>query len=122
PQRAGFKWKKPRPNNYSDEEINAKLRTLRVNPSELCSDAVFVRRVYLDLLGVLPSAAEARAFVADKRRDKRARLVEDLLDRPEFADWWALKWADLLRVEGHSMDPKGVQNFHHWIRQSIAEN
>ena len=53
---------------------------------------------------------------------KRARLVDQLLERPEFADFWALKWADLLRVEAHSLDQKGVQNFHHWIRQSIAEN
>src|SRR2546427_279017 len=53
---------------------------------------------------------------------KRARLVEHLLDRPEFADFWALKWADLLRVEEHSLDRKGVQNFHHWIRQSVADN
>src|SRR3989442_930339 len=122
PARPGFKWTKVAVNNYIDEHTFAKLRTLRMNPSALCSDEAFVRRAYLDLLGILPTAGEARAFVANKRRDKRARLIERLFERPEFADFWALKWADLLRVEAHSLDPKGVQNFHHWIRQSIAEN
>jgi len=150
PARPGFVWKNPPVNNYIDEQIFAKLRTLRMNPSELCSDAVFVRRAYLDLLGILPTAEEARAFVNQSARSsrrkeahfskseignrksevgspkfeigKRARLIDQLLERPEFADFWALKWADLLRVEAHSLDQKGVQNFHHWIRQSIAEN
>ena len=122
PARPGFAWKGPPANNYIDEHIFARLRTLRINPSGLCSDEVFLRRTDLDLLGLLPTAEEARTFVADKRRDKRARLINQLLDRPEFADFWALKWADLLRVEAHSLDQKGVQNFHHWIRRSIAEN
>src|SRR2546429_2585829 len=143
PARPGFVWKNPPVNNYIDEQIFAKLRTLRMNPSELCSDAVFLRRAYLDLLGILPTAEEARAFVNQSARSsrrkeahfskseignpnseigKRARLIDQLLERPEFADFWALKWADLLRVEAHSLDQKGVQNFHHWIRQSIAEN
>lgn len=122
PARPGFKWTNVPVNNYIDEHILAKLRTLRLNPSAFCSDEVFARRAYLDLLGLLPTAEEARAFVANPRRDKRARLVGRLLERPEFADFWTLKWADLLRVEGHSLDPKGVRNFHHWIRQSVAEN
>src|SRR5207247_1506354 len=62
------------------------------------------------------------AFIANRRRDKRSALVDRLLERPEFADFWALKWADLLRVEAHSLDLKGVQSFHAWIRHSIAEN
>jgi len=122
PARPGFKWTRVPVNNYIDEHIFAKLRTLRMNPSARCSDEVFVRRAHLDLLGILPAAEEARAFVADGRRDKRVRLIERLLERPEFADFWALKWADLLRVEAHSLDQKGVRNFHHWIRQSVAGN
>lgn len=122
PARPGFKWTSVPVNNYIDEHVFAKLRTLRMNPSGLCSDEVFVRRAHLDLLGILPEAEEARAFVADRRRDKRVRLIERLLERPEFADFWALKWADLLRVEAHSLDQKGVRNFHHWIRQSVAGN
>ncbi|PYL00887.1 MAG: hypothetical protein DME19_03605 [Verrucomicrobia bacterium] len=157
PARPGFVWKNPPLNNYIDDQIFARLRTLRMNPSELCSDEVFVRRAYLDLLGILPTTEEARAFVNQsargsrgkeahyskseignpeseirnpelasaslrRRLQKRARLIKDLLERPEFVDFWALKWADLLRVEAHSLDQKGVQNFHHWIRQGIAEN
>lgn len=122
PARPGFVWSKPRPKNYIDEHIFRKLRTLRLNPSGLCSDAVFLRRAYLDLLGLLPGPEEARSFIASSRSDKRAVLVEALLNRAEFAEFWALKWADLLRVEAHSLDAKGVQAFHGWIRQSIAAN
>jgi hypothetical protein len=122
PSRPKFKWPNPKPLNYIDEQIYAKLRTLRIEPSPLCSDATFVRRAYLDLLGILPTADEARDFVADKRSAKRQRLTDALLERSEFADFWALKWADLLRVEAHSLDQKGVQNFHHWIRQNVATN
>jgi hypothetical protein len=122
PARPEFRWAKPPANNYIDDQVFAKLRTLRMNPSALCSDEVFVRRAYLDLLGLLPTVEEARAFADDIRRDKRARLIDQLLERPEYADAWALKWADLLRVEAHSLDQKGVQNFHHWIRQSVADN
>ena len=120
--RPGFKWKNPTANNFIDREIFAKLKTLRMNPSELSGDTVFLRRAYLDLLGVLPTAEEARNFLADKQRDKRARLVDELLERPEFPDFWALKWSDLLRNEEKVLDRKGVQSFHHWIRQSIADN
>jgi hypothetical protein len=122
PARLDFKWTPVPPHNYIDEHILAKLRTLRMNPSGLCADHTFLRRAYLDLLGILPTAEEARTFVADKRPDKRPVLIGQLLERPEFADFWSLKWADLLRVEAHSLDQKGVQNFHHWIRQSIADN
>jgi len=133
PARPDFQWRRTPVNNYIDDHIFAKLRILRINPSELCSDGEFLRRAYLDLLGLLPTAQEARSFVvppsggtnaSDRlqagRQMKRARLIDQLLERPEFADFWALKWADLLRVEAHSLDQKGVQNFHHWIRQSIA--
>ena len=90
-------------------------------PSDLCSDAVFLRRAYLDALGALPTPEEARRFLDDARPDKRARLIDELLDRPEFADFWALKWSDLLRNEEKVLDRKGVRLFHDWIRQSIAE-
>src|SRR5207247_5223508 len=81
-----------------------------------------IRRVFLDLLGLLPSADEARAFVADRQRDKRTKLVDTLLTRIEFADFWALKWSDILRNEEKVLDRKGVQAFQRWIRQSLAEN
>jgi len=122
PARPGFVWKSPPPNNYVDANIFAKLQTLRVNPSDLCTDNEFMRRAYLDLLGILPTADEARTFVAGTRSDKRSRLVERLLERPEFADFWALKWADLLRAEERLLDRKGIETFYRWIRQSIATN
>ncbi len=103
-----------------DRRIDARLRTLHIDPSPICSDSVFVRRAYLDTLGILPTADEARAFLRDHSPDRRARLIDHLLHRPEFADFWALKWADLLRNEEKVLDPKGVRAFHHWIRQNIA--
>jgi len=122
PERPGFVWSDPPAHNFIDEALHAKWRTLRMNPSEPCDDATFARRVHLDLLGLIPTEAEARAFVADGDPDKRAKLVDALLQRPEFADFWALKWADLLRVEEKVLDTKGVAAFHGWIRKSIAEN
>jgi hypothetical protein len=122
PARPGFKWSGARANNFVDEHVFAKLKSLRVNPSALCTDTEFVRRAYLDLLGLLPTADEARAFVVDRSRNKRSKLIDELFERPEFADFWALKWADLLRTEEKVLDSKGVQAFHRWIRQSVAEN
>ncbi len=121
PARPQFVWPDVPEANFIDRPVFAKLRALRLLPSALASDSVFLRRAYLDALGVLPTAEEARTFLSDPRPDKRARLVAHLLERPEFADFWALKWADLLRNEEKSLDRKGVQEFHHWIRQNIAE-
>ncbi len=117
-----FKWQNPSPNNYVDEFIFAKLKKLRMNPSALATDSEFIRRAYLDALGVLPTAEEARAFVADKSADKRSKLIDRLLARPEYADFWALKWSDLLRNEEKVIDRKGVKIFHEWIRESFATN
>lgn len=120
PARPDFVWSEPPETNYIDRHVFAKLCSLRMNPSPPAGDAVFLRRAYLDALGILPTAGEARAFLADTQPDKRAQLIEQLLQRPEFADCWALKWSDLLRNEEKVLDAKGVANFHHWIRQSIA--
>ena len=122
PARPDFVWKDIRPQNEIDAEIFAKLRRLRMNPSGRCADHEFLRRAFFDLLGLLPSAEEARRFVSDSRRDKRERLIDALLRRPEFADYWALKWSDILRNEEKVLDRKGVQVFHRWIRQGLVEN
>lgn len=122
PPRPDFKFAAPAEANYIDRHVFAKLRSLKVNPSPMASDAVFLRRAFLDALGLQPTADEARRFLNDPSPDKRARLIDELLKREEFADWWALKWSDLLRNEEKVLDAKGVANFHHWIRQSIAEN
>jgi len=122
PARPGFVWSGPAPVNFIDEHVFARLKELRINPSSPATDNVFVRRAFLDLLGILPTADEARAFCADSRSDKRARLIDDLLERGEFADYWAIKWSDLLRNEEKTLDRKGVENFHAWIRNGIARD
>jgi len=121
PARKDFVWSEPAENNFIDALVFRKLQTLRINPSYLSSDSIFVRRAYLDAIGLLPTADEARQFVADTTPDKRDRLVEQLVARPEFAEHWALKWSDILRNEEKVLDAKGVEAFHGWIRDSIAE-
>ena len=118
--RPDFVFQAPTPINKVDEAVFAKLRALKVRPSEPCTDATFLRRAHLDALGVLPTADEARAFLHDPDPLKRARLVDRLLSRPEFADFWALKWADLLRNEEKTMGSKGVWVFQRWLRDQIA--
>ena len=122
PARPGFVWNDAPSNNFVDDAVLKKLRLLRMNPSELCGDAAFVRRASLDLLGLVPSAGEVRAFIADGAPDKRAKLIDAFLERGEFADFWALKWADLLKIEAQQLDQQGVRVFHDWIRESIAAN
>ncbi len=122
PERPNFVWANPRPNNYIDYSIFTKLERLRLNPSDLCADEAFIRRAYLDLLGVIPSAPAGRTFILDQSPAKRARLIDELLERPEFADFWALKWCDLLRAEERILDRKGLELFHRWVRQGIVDH
>jgi hypothetical protein len=108
------------PNNEIDRLVFTHLKQLRLKPAELAPDHVFLRRAYLDTLGVLPSAAEAREFLADTSPGKRERLIDRLLERPEFAEYWAQKWSDLLRNEEKALDRKGVSVFYRWIAAQIA--
>jgi hypothetical protein len=115
----------PAPRNGIDDRVFARLTQLGIRPAPVCSDAVFVRRVYLDAIGTLPTAEETRAFLADRDPNKRATLVDRLLEREEFADYWALKWSDLLRVKSEfpiNLWPNAVQAYHRWIRTSIRDN
>src|SRR5262249_24542408 len=121
PSRPGIRWANPPESNFIDAQVFAKLKSLRINPSGPAPDPVFLRRAYLDALGVLPTPDETRRFLAHPRSDKRAKLIDALLARPEFADFWALKWADLLRNEEKTLDAKGVRLFHGWIRRALAE-
>lgn len=114
-------WRGPEPANIIDEQVFARLQQLGVEPAPAASDLVFLRRLSLDLLGVLPTPDEAKAFEADQASDKREQLVDRLLARPEWADVWAGIWSDLLRVEEKTLDAKGVELFHAWMRQSFAE-
>ena len=122
PKRSDFKWKQPPESNFVDQQVFSKLRTLRMNASPLCTDEVFLRRACLDLLGMIPTDAESRSFVADPDSHKRAKWVDALLERPEFTDFWALKWADLLKLEERQLDQKGMKVFYDWIHASIATN
>lgn len=103
------------------------LRTLSKNglhPS-YCTDAVFLRRAYLDIIGTLPTADEARAFLNDPSFNKRRALVDRLLTRDEFVDYWAMKWSDLLRIKAEfpmNLWPNAAQAYHHWLRVSIRDN
>lgn len=107
-------------NNVIDGLVFRRLKKLNIVPSDLCDDAEFLRRAYLDVIGTLPTAAEARAFLADRRGDRRNLLVEELLRRPEFVDYWALKWSDLLRVDRQALGHKSAYAYYRWIRESIA--
>ena len=122
PARPGFRWSSPPIANFIDEHVFARLQKLRMNPSEVCSDSQFLRRAYLDLLGLLPRPEETRAFLADKHPDRRLRLIDALLQRPEFADYWALRFSDILRNEEKQLDHKGVRLYYQWIRQAIASD
>jgi len=113
------------PPSRIDALVLAKLKQLGIQPAPASSDAVFVRRVYIDAIGTLPTADEVRAFLADPDPRKRDKLVDRLLERDEFADYWAMKWSDLLRVKSEfpiNLWPNAVQAYHHWIRASIKAN
>jgi hypothetical protein len=111
----------PPPANYIDELVNAKLQRLRISPSELCSDAAFIRRATLDIIGLLPTEAETAAFVADGDADKRAKLVDRLLQRPEFADIWAMQWAEILMIRStQEVSTKAAYLYSTWLTEKIA--
>jgi hypothetical protein len=118
--RPGYTWRGPAELNVVDIHVFAKLRVLKIQPASPATDPVFLRRAYLDALGRLPSPDETRGFLADRDPGKRSKLIDRLLDRPEFADFWALKWADLLRNEEKTMGEKGVWVFQRWLRDQIA--
>jgi len=120
PTQNAFQWDAPSPANYIDELNFQQLRKLRMKPSVVCDDMTFLRRAYLDCLGLLPTADEAREFLTSHVPDKRAQLIDDLVGRPDFAEHWALKWSDVLRNEEKVLDAKGVDAFFGWIRDWIA--
>ncbi len=116
---------KPKPAGRLDEIVFARLASLNLQPV-LCSDAVFVRRVYLDVIGTLPTAEEARQFIEDQdSANKRRLLIDRLLERDEFADYWAMRWGDILRIKAEfpvNLWPNAAQAYHRWVRASIASN
>jgi hypothetical protein len=107
--------------NIVDEKLIAKWKDLGLTPSPLCDDAEFLRRASLDTIGTLPSPAEVRAFLADHNPDRRRKLIDRLLDRPEFVDFWSLKWGDLLRINRDQLEDKGMWSFHNWVRAQLRD-
>ncbi len=108
--------------NFVDELVSQRWQELRLAPTEQCSDEKFLRRVYLDLIGRVPSADEARLFLQSPEPDKRERLVDTLLSRPEYADFWANKWADLLRPNPYRVGIKATRSLDAFLRESFQQN
>ena len=108
--------------NSIDAHVLRKLRDLRLPVSPPCIDAEFVRRAFLDAAGILPTPEEARAFLADPAPDKRARLIDALLERPEFVDYWAYKWSDTMLVSTRKLPQPAVWSFYRSIRRAVADN
>ena len=117
-----YRWPNPTENNDVDTHVFAKLKMLNIAPSNLCSDEQFVRRIYLDLCGILPTPEEARVFAAANEPDKRTRLIDQLLQRPELAEFWTKKWLDVLRVSRDSIQWAGAKAYHGWIRERIDKD
>lgn len=113
------------PSSAIDKLVLTALQKRGIKPARRCSDEVFFRRVSLDVTGTLPNAQQVQRFLADKRPRKRALMINSLLARKEFSDYWSLKWCDLLRVKAEfpiNLWPNAVQAYHRWIRDSIAKN
>lgn len=111
-----------KPRNFIDDLTLKKLRELNIPPSEGAADYEFLRRAFLDTLGILPTADETRSFIADKAADKRDRVIESLLQRPEFVDYWTHRWSDLLLVNGDKLGPPAMWSYYNWIRRHVAAN
>ncbi|MHC4877309.1 MAG: DUF1549 domain-containing protein [Planctomycetota bacterium] len=118
----GFEWPSLPEFNFVDTHVDRKLRQLQFQPSEQCSDEVFVRRVYLDVLGILPTPEEYDRFLSSPATDKRARLIDELLERPEYALFWAQKWGDLLRVSRKQIGINSVFKYSRWLEAALASN
>lgn len=120
--RTGFKNVSFAENNYIDQHAVAKWKRMKIQPSELCTDADFIRRAALDLTGVPATPEKVRQFLADKSSSKRSKLVDELINSPDFGKYWANKWADLLQCNSEILGEKGVWIFRQWIEKSITDN
>ena len=113
---------KPDSNNRIDELVWTKLKRMGILPSSTATDSVFLRRLHLDTLGTLPSPEEVRAFESDKRSDRRERAIQDVLARPQLADYWAQKWGDVLLADREALGERGAYEFHRWLRTQLLTN
>jgi hypothetical protein len=108
--------------NFIDDKLIGKWKELGLTPSALCGDEEFFRRIHLDGIGSLPKTEDIRSFLADKSADKRAKAIDRVLNRPEFVDFWALKWGDLLRINRDFLQERGMWSFHNWVRGCIRDS
>ncbi|MDG2130833.1 MAG: DUF1549 domain-containing protein [Fuerstiella sp.] len=122
--RDGFEWKAPETWGDVDRFVADKWQRLKIQPSGLCTDAEFLRRVHLDLTGLPPNAEHVRTFLADERpaSEKRSEIVDKLIGTPEFVDYWTNKWADLLQVNRKFLGAEGASAFRDWIRTEVDAN
>ena len=120
--RPGSTFARPVEANFIDKHVWDKLARLGIPPSEPIDDSTFMRRTFLDVIGTLPTASEARKFLTDPSADKRGRLVDELLQRPEYADYWAMKWTDLLKADKIKITPQGTVGMNRWLRKQFASN
>jgi hypothetical protein len=105
-----------------DRKVAAKWRELGLMPSPPCTDEEFFRRIHLDTIGTLPAPADIRAFLVDKSPDKRSKAIDRVLERPEYVDFWTLKWGDLLRISRDQLGEKGMWSFTNWVRAALRDN
>jgi Protein of unknown function (DUF1553)/Protein of unknown function (DUF1549) len=119
---AKFVFQAPKPANFIDELVFARQRELQLLPAPVASDEVFLRRVFLDVIGALPTPDEAKAFLDSRDADKRAKLIDKLLERDEFAAFWALMWADVMRGSPVTLSERGVHSFHRYLVKTVAED
>jgi hypothetical protein len=125
PKNLKYEWPKPAENNYIDTLVNDKLRKLRILPSDLCTDEEFLRRAYIDIIGMLPTHEEYDKFANDNDPKKREKLVDELLSRKEFVELWVMKWAELLQIRSDNnqqVSYKAVVLYFNWLQDKIANN
>jgi hypothetical protein len=120
--RPGSDFPRPAESNFIDRLAWDKLRRLGIEPSNVCDDATFLRRVSLDVIGTLPTAAEARSFLNDADPEKRSKLIDALLERDEYVDYWSMRWLDLLKADQLVATPQGTVAMQRWLKRHFAEN
>lgn len=123
PKDQPFQWEEVPEDHFIDKLVNKKLRNLRIQPSQLCSDAEFIRRVSLDICGIVPSVQEIDEFVADENPDKRNLYIDQLLERKEFVEMWVMKWSELLQIRStQQVSYKSTLLYYDWLREQVAGN
>jgi len=122
--RSNFAWKDLKPYTYIDALVYEKLKEVKILPSELCTDAEFMRRIYLDLTGLPPQPEDVKAFLADPlpSRERREALIDKLIGSPDYVEHWTNRWADLLQVNRKFLGEQGAKALRGWIRNAVATN